>query len=226
MKNCTWPPSGIAWMALMARFVNTCWICPASISATASSAIGREDQADLLLLGNRIEHVDRLADDDRADRPAALRGVLARAKSRSCRMIAVILSASSLIAAALCGDLFRIELAGADQPCPAGDDVQRRAQFMGDARGQPADGFQAIGVAKLLQGRDPRGGFLAKPGLRFGQVRAHGVEVLGQFRQFVAGTQGVRGLPDLRRRSAGPWQSVVPAAAPRTGPRTARPTAR
>ena len=104
-------------------------------------------------------------------------------------MIVVILSASSLIATALCGDLFGIELAGADQPRPAGDDVQRRAQFMGDARGQPADGFQAIGVAKLLQGRDPRGGFLAKPGLRFGQVCAHGVEVLGQFRQFVVGTK-------------------------------------
>ena len=93
------------------------------------------------------------------------------------------------MAAALCGDLFRIELAGADQPRPAGDDVQRRAQFMGDARGQAADGLQAVGVAKLLQGGDPRGGFLAQLALRFGQLRAHGVEALGQFRQFVAGAK-------------------------------------
>ena len=87
------------------------------------------------------------------------------------------------------GNLVRIELAGGNQSRAAGDDVQRCTQFMGDARGQPADRLEAVGVAKLLQGDDPRGGLLAKLVLRIGQLRAEGVEVFGQFCQFVAGAQ-------------------------------------
>ena len=101
----------------------------------------------------------------------ALRGVLARAKSSSCRMIVVMLSASGLMAAVLWAMSSGSELAGGDQARPAGDHVQRRAEFMGDAGGQPADGLQAIGVAKLLEGGDAAGGFLAEPGLRLGSPR-------------------------------------------------------
>ena len=133
---------------------------------------GVERQPHLLLFGDRVEHVDRLAD----DAPQVERRLARRARPGEIEKLTD--DPGHLVGLELDGrgtldDLLRIELAGADQPRPAGDDVQRRAEFMGDARGQAADDSQAVGVAKLLQGRDPRGGLLPQPGLGFGQLRAH-----------------------------------------------------
>ena len=125
-----------------------------------------------------------------------LRGVLARAKSRSCRMIVVILSASGLIAAALCGDLVpRRACRSRSAPpgrrrrsaaCPVHGRCPRPAgrRFSSDRRGEVAPGRRS--------GRPfPRA---PEPATR--PSRAHRVQALGQFRQLIARAK-VHGLAQI-----------------------------
>ena len=106
------------------------------------------------------------------------------------------------------------------RPARPGDDVQRRAQLMGDAGGQPAHGLQPVGMAKLLQGgkrgrRIPRG-LLACDSAHRG---AHRVETVGQFGQFVVRAEMRPARSSPRRRCAalrdqprsGAPRSAVPA---------------
>ena len=73
-----------------------------------------------------------------------------------------------------------------DQAGPAGDDVQRGAQLVGDAGRQPPGGRQALGVAKLVERREPllrRRAHLGRGGL---EAIEHAVELAGQLAQLVA----------------------------------------
>ena len=81
-------------------------------------------------------------------------GVLRRAKSSSCRMMAVIRSASLLIGQALFVHVLRRQASRGDHAGAPADDIQRCSQFVRDAGRQPTDGAQPIGMPQLLDRRD------------------------------------------------------------------------
>ena len=86
-------------------------------------------------------------------------------------------------------DFIRGKLAGHDQPGTAGDDVQRRSQFVGNPGGEAADRLQPIRVAKLFDRGNPGGRLLLDHRMRFGELHAHLVQAFRKFWQFVVRLQ-------------------------------------
>ena len=161
-----------------------------------------------------------------ADRPAICAACSARAKSRSCRMIVVILSASSLIAAALCAICSASSLPEPINP------ARPATTFSGVPSSWAMPEASRPTVFKRSAWRScSRAVIRAAVSWRSlvcdsARLRAHGVEVLGQFRQFIAGTKvyGAFQVPAADPPGFGNQQFQRPPH--QAEPRAARPAAR
>ena len=171
----------IAWMALTTRLVSTCLSWPSSASTPQRVVGARRHERDVRLAARssrraRTTRAASVGDVDRRllQRRAAARSRAAGGSARSSARPARRRSRAESTASAPSTSSSR------DQPRAPGDDVERRAELVRDARRELADRGQPVGVAQLL------GRACSRALLLVGEPLAHHVDLGRELAELVA----------------------------------------